>query len=167
MCNGPSIAVSLTWMRPETSAGHHSSRTVSLAVRWSPRSMAKPAQPGVDTCPPVAQPLLAPPRVATGFGAPQGFPGGSAGKESACNAGDLGSIPGLGRSPGEGKGYPVQYSGLENSMDYIVHGVTKSRTRLSDFHLGGHLMSRFTDTGLGGIDSHSAPRMSLVGSLHQ
>ena len=49
------------------------------------------------------------------------FPCGSAGKESACNAGDLGSIPGLGRSPGEGKGYPLQYSGLENSMDYIVH----------------------------------------------
>ena len=47
-------------------------------------------------------------------------------------AGDLGSIPGLGRSPGEGKGYPLQYSGLENSMDYIAHGVTKSRTRLSD-----------------------------------
>ena len=50
-----------------------------------------------------------------------GFPCGSAGKESACNAGDLGLIPGLGRSPGEGKGYPFQYSGLENSMDYIVH----------------------------------------------
>ena len=52
---------------------------------------------------------------------------GSAGKGSACNVGDLGSIPGLGRSPGEGKGYPLQYSGLENSMDYIVHGVTNSR----------------------------------------
>ena len=47
--------------------------------------------------------------------------------------GDLGSIPGLGRSPGEGNGYPLQYSGLENSMDYTVHGVAKSRTRLSDF----------------------------------
>ena len=46
----------------------------------------------------------------------EGFPGGSAGKESACNAGDLGSIPGLGRSPGEGKGHPLQYPGLENSM---------------------------------------------------
>ena len=45
------------------------------------------------------------------------FPGGSAGKETACNAGDLVSIPGLGRSPGEEKGYPLQYSGLENSMD--------------------------------------------------
>ena len=56
-----------------------------------------------------------------------GFSGGSAGKESACNVGDLGLIPGLGRSPGEGKGYPLQYSGLENSMDCIVHGVAKSR----------------------------------------
>ena len=59
---------------------------------------------------------------------------GSAGKESACNAGDLGSIPGLGRSLGEGTGYPLQYSGLENSMDFRVRGVAKSRTRLSDFH---------------------------------
>ena len=63
-----------------------------------------------------------------------GFPGGSTGKESAFNAGDLGLIPGLGRSPGEGKGYPLQYSGLENSMDCIVHGVAKSQTRLRDFH---------------------------------
>ena len=51
------------------------------------------------------------------------FPCGSAGKESTCNAGDLGSIPGLGRSPREGKSYPLQYSGLENSMDSIVYGV--------------------------------------------
>ena len=63
-----------------------------------------------------------------------GFPDSSVGKESPCNAGDSGSIPGLGRSPGEGKGYPLQYSGLENSMDYIVHGVAKSRTQLSNFH---------------------------------
>ena len=56
------------------------------------------------------------------------FNGGSAGKESACNVGDLRSIPGLGRPPGEGKGYPLQYSGLENSQDCIVHGVAKSRT---------------------------------------
>ena len=62
------------------------------------------------------------------------FPCGSAVKESACNVGDLGWIPGLGRFPGEGKGYPLQYSGLENSMDYKVHGVAKSRTQLSDFH---------------------------------
>ena len=64
----------------------------------------------------------------------QGFPGGSAGKESACNAGDLRSIPGLGRSPGEGKGYPLQF-GLQNSMDCIVHGVAKSQTGLSDSHV--------------------------------
>ena len=62
------------------------------------------------------------------------FPCGSAGKESACNVGDPGLIPGLGRSPGEGKGYSLQYSGLENSMDCIVHGVAKSQTRLSGFH---------------------------------
>ena len=58
----------------------------------------------------------------------------SAGKDSACNAGDLGLIPGLGRSPGEGKGYQIQYSGLENSMDYIAHRVTKSWMQLSNFH---------------------------------
>ena len=63
-----------------------------------------------------------------------GFPCGSAGKESPCNLGDLGSIPGMGRSTGEGKGYLLQYSGLANSMDCIVHGVTKSWTQLSDFH---------------------------------
>ena len=60
-----------------------------------------------------------------------GFPGGSDGKESAFNAGDLGSIPGLGSPPGEGKGYPLQYSGLENSMDCIFHGIAKSPTVLS------------------------------------
>ena len=68
------------------------------------------------------------------WGVYQGFPDSSVGKESACNAGDLGSIPAMGRSPGEGKGYPLQYSDLENSMDYIVHGVPKSWTQLSDFH---------------------------------
>ena len=57
-----------------------------------------------------------------------GFLCGSAGKESTRNAGNLGSIPGLGRSPGEWKGYPLQHSGLENSMDWIVHGVTKGQT---------------------------------------
>ena len=63
-----------------------------------------------------------------------GFPCRSAGKESACNVGDLGLIPGLGRSPGEGKDYPLQYPGLENSTDCIVHGVAKSWTQLSDIH---------------------------------
>ena len=67
-----------------------------------------------------------------------GFPGGSEVKASACNAGDLSSIPGLGRSPGEGNGNPLQYSCLEHPMDggawwAIVHGVAKSRTRLSNF----------------------------------
>ena len=67
-----------------------------------------------------------------------GFPGGWDGKESACNAGDRDSIPGSGRSPGEGNGYTLQYSCLENSMDRepwgtIVHGVKKSQTRLSNY----------------------------------
>ena len=58
----------------------------------------------------------------------KGFPGGSVGKESACNSRDPGLILGSGRSPGEGKGYPLQYSGLENSMDCLVHGIAKSQT---------------------------------------
>ena len=60
-------------------------------------------------------------------------------KEFTCNAGDLGSILGLGSSPGEGKGYPLQYSGLENSMDCIVHGVEKSQTQLINFHIHLHV----------------------------
>ena len=66
------------------------------------------------------------------------FPCGSVGKESTCNAGDLGLTPGLGRSPGEGKGYPLQYPGLETILSCIDHGVTKSRTqqRLSHMYLG-------------------------------
>ena len=62
------------------------------------------------------------------------FPGGSDGKESACSVGDLGSISDLGRSPGEGKGYPLQYSGPEDSTECIADGVAKNQTRLSDFH---------------------------------
>ena len=77
--------------------------------------------------------LYYPTFLATG-GEELGFLGGSAGKESAYNVGDLGLIPGLGRSPGEGKGYPLQYSGLENSMACTVHGIIKSQTRLSNFH---------------------------------
>ena len=72
-------------------------------------------------------------------------------KKSACNAGDLGSIPGLGRSLGEGKGHPLQYSSLENSMDYAVHGVTKSQTRLSDSHfhfLSPHILSERFSLGV-------------------
>ena len=66
-------------------------------------------------------------------------PVGSVYKESACTVGDLGSIPGLGRPPGEETSYLLQYSGLENSMDCRVHGVAKSQTGLSDFHF--HLTS--------------------------
>ena len=64
-----------------------------------------------------------------------GFPGGLDGKESSCNVGDLGSIPGLGRSPGEGNSYSHQYSALENSMDCME--VAKSQTQLSNFHFQG------------------------------
>ena len=63
-------------------------------------------------------------------------------KESTCNVGDLGSISGLGRPPREGNGYPLQYSGLENSMDYIDLGIAKSQTRLSDFHFHFQSVSR-------------------------
>ena len=62
------------------------------------------------------------------------FPHSSVGKDSAWNAGDPRLIPGSGRSAGEGKGYPLQYSGLKNSMECIGHGVANSRTQLSDFH---------------------------------
>ena len=71
-------------------------------------------------------------------------PCGSVDKESACNMGDMGSIPGLGRSPGKGKGYPLQYSGLENSKDCIVHRVAKSWTQLSDVHF--HYTDKNTET---------------------
>ena len=63
-----------------------------------------------------------------------GFAGGLASKEFSCSVGDMSSIPRSGRSPGEENGCPPQYSGLENFMDCIVHGVTKSQTQLSDFH---------------------------------
>ena len=63
------------------------------------------------------------------------FPCGSAGKKPACNSGDLDSIPGLGRSAGEERGYPLQYSGLENSMDCIVYGAPKSRTDMTEWLL--------------------------------
>ena len=65
----------------------------------------------------------------------EGFPDSSVGKESTCSVGDLGSIPGLGRSSGEGEGYPLQYSGLENSIYSMVHGVAKSRTELKQLSM--------------------------------
>ena len=80
-----------------------------------------------------------------------GFPDSSVGKEFACNAGDPGSIPGSGRSPGEVIGYPLQYSGLENSINCTVHRVTKSQTRLSDFHFT-HI-PQYKQTKLMGINS--------------
>ena len=84
------------------------------------------------------------------------FPPSSVGKESTCNVEDLGLIPGLGRSPGEGKGYSLQYSGLKNSIDCIVHGVAKSQTRLSDFHFS-HLAGPKT----------RETRQLLVGTLYR
>ena len=81
-----------------------------------------------------------------------GFPCGSAGKESTGNPGDQGSIPGLGRSPGEENGCPLQYSGLEYSIDYLVHGVAKSWTQLSNFHF----------TFLGQLSFHSKQYNSVL-----
>ena len=74
------------------------------------------------------------------------YPDGSAGKESTCNAGDLSSIPGLGRSTGEGKGYTLQYSGLENSIDCLIHGVAKRWTQLNNFHF--HFNPEYSLEGL-------------------
>ena len=92
----------------------------------------------------------------------QGFPCGSAGKESTCNVGDLGLTPGLGRSPGEGKGYLLQYYGLENSnMDYTVHGVAKSWTRLSEFYFTWASLVAHT------VESLPAVRETWVQSLGQ
>ena len=68
--------------------------------------------------------------------------------QSACNEGNLDLVPGLGRFPGEGKGYPLQYSGLENSIDYIAHGVANSRPQLSDFHFPSkHKKKKFIGNG--------------------
>ena len=77
-----------------------------------------------------------------------GFPCGSAGKESTCTVGGLGSIPGLGRVPGEGKGYPLQNSSLENSINHIVHGVTKRWTQLTAFHFHFHCENRASQVAL-------------------
>ena len=86
--------------------------------------------------------------------------GSSAGKESACSAGNLGLIPGMGRSPAEGSDYPFQYSCLENSMDsgawqVTVHGVTNSQTWLSDFH--SHFSFTYT-----GIHRHTSCEWALI-----
>ena len=89
-----------------------------------------------------------------------GFPDSSVGKESACSAGDPGAIPGFGRSPGKGKGYPLQDSGLQNSVDCVVHGVTKSWTRLSDFDFKWDMM-------LGTYSQYLRIPFPLSGSSHQ
>ena len=88
--------------------------------------------------------MMKPPLKTPDLSCRRGFPGGSDGKESTCNAGDLGLILGWGRFPGEGKGNPLQYSCLENPMDrgvwwVRVHGVTKSQTRLSDSYTHIHI----------------------------
>ncbi|CAI9156759.1 unnamed protein product [Rangifer tarandus platyrhynchus] len=95
----------------------------------------------------------------------QGFPGGSADKESACNAGDPSLAPGLGRSLGEGDSYPLQYSGMENSMD-CVRGVARSWSRLSDFPF--HVLVSFSldDSGTPSVTTRNFPsccRTSLGG----
>jgi len=88
-----------------------------------------------------------------GCGKPRESLCGSAGKESTCNVGDLGSIPKSGRSPGEGNSYPLQYSGLENPKDCIVHGVAESWAWLRDFHFTLYIVG-------GNVDwySHYVPK---------
>ena len=93
-----------------------------------------------------------------------GFPGGSAGKKSTCNAGDLSLIPGLGRSPGEENGYPLQYSGLKNSMDCIICRFAKSQTRLSVFHFHFQLYGLLCFPG-GSNDKQSACNAGDLGLI--
>ena len=88
-----------------------------------------------------------------------GFPGSSAGKESACNVGDLGLIPGLGISPEKGKSYPFQYSGLEYYIDCMVHGVAKSRTQLRNFYF----IFLGSNVAIDGDFSHEIKRCLLLG----
>ena len=94
-----------------------------------------------------------------------GFSYGSAGKESTCNAGDLALIPGLGRSPGEGKGYQLQHSGLENSMQCTVHWVTKSWTGLSDFHFTSSYLLLWARIPQKKRSSHHSQQKSLRCSI--
>ena len=91
-----------------------------------------------------------------------GFPCGSAGRESTHNVGDLGLIPGLGRSPGEGNSYPLQYSGLENSMGCIVHGVAKRQTRLSSFHSLSTTSLPFSHTKYSSVQFSSVAQSCLI-----
>ena len=92
------------------------------------------------------------------------FTCGSDSKESTCNAEDLGLIPSLGRSPAERNGYPIRYSGLENSKDCVVHGVAKSQTRLSDFHfqLSCTMLQTSSHISSGTLSTRSNPLNLLV-----
>ena len=136
---------------------------VKLSWKHNKAKRSKPRSACVNKAPwvlirPLTTHLHPPPQLGVGLGpsshlqnksgnscaasASLGFPGSSVGKDSTCNAGDLGSIPGLGRSPGDRKGFPFQCSGLENSMDCIVHGVAKSQTRQSGFSLSVFFLLR-------------------------
>ena len=104
-----------------------------------PKAALSISKPSHSRVPPLS--LAHPSAFCISITSTKGFPSSPGGKESASNAGDPGLIPGSGRSPGEGNRYRLQYSGLENPMDSIVHGVAKSKTRRSDFHF-----SLFTST---------------------
>ena len=95
------------------------------------------------------------------------FPHSSVSKGSTCNVGDPSLIPGLGRSPGEGKGYPLQYSGLENSMDCIVHGVAKSQTGLSDFHFTSYIYLGFPGGSDGKVSTSKSGDLVLIPGLER
>ena len=133
------------WRTPGTSQSRGNTQGTSLVVQWPRLHAPNGGWPRFD--PWSGNQVL-------------GFPCGSAGKESTFSEGDLGSIPGLGRSPGEGKGYQLQYSGLENSMDCIVLGVAKSRTRGSDFRF--HFLSS-SESFLCPVQSVNEP---IKGTLH-
>ena len=145
------------WTMWEATSVQFSSVAQSCPTLCDPMNLSKPGLPVHHQIPEFTQthvhqvgdaiqpshPLLSPsppaPNPSQSFPMSQllannGFPDSSVCKESAYNAGDPGSIPGSGRSPGEGKGYPLQYSGLENSMDCIGHRVTKNQTWLRQFH---------------------------------
>ena len=133
VCGFPFITSlgALAWVQPSNSQPSEIPHRWSCLL-WLPVSSSFPCVVSVTHQGPawfLQQPL------------PKGFLCGSTGKESACNVGKLGSIPGWGRSPGEGKGYPLQYFGLENSMDCIIHGVAKRRTLPSNFRFHPRLVS--------------------------
>ena len=136
------------WKLTVVEQGQQSSDTGTGVGRWDKHGLGSWGSHGVSSVfKGTERNLDSPHSIFTPSLCPQGFKCGSAGKESACNAEDLGSIPGLGRSPGEGNSYPLQYSGLENSMDCIVHGVAKNQTQLSDFHFAHSAFKRKVSMG--------------------